>query len=272
MRLARIPALALLMALMYAVEFEGEPSAVAWAQDSPSNNGDAQFQMVLELARRGQLPISPEQLQMIAAKASQSVERSGRIAEELGVQPGQALPGAGPGDSPVSYALGKEGIPFPPVDQIVLKPPPTPLPGPTPTQAPVWSPEPYKPPSRCQRDETKREPLVNPLSLSETEILKDTLFLEKSLVPLEPEEAFGKTPFLAQYEVPYDAASLTRMRIYAVPCVPYRIRETNAARYFDTGLNALKNYDSDPKGRGKLSLVIQQKLFGDSAPKSRRGR
>jgi hypothetical protein len=59
------------------------------------------------------------------------------------------------------------------------------------------------------------------------------------------------------------------MEIYAVPCVPYRVRMSNVAYYYDQGHNALKNYDGDPKGKGKLSDIIQRKLFGEPQPKTR---
>ena len=47
----------------------------------------------------------------------------------------------------------------------------------------------------------------------------------------------------------------------AVPCVPYRIRITNRAWYYDRGDKAFKNYDKKPSGLGEYSKWIQQKLF-----------
>jgi hypothetical protein len=51
------------------------------------------------------------------------------------------------------------------------------------------------------------------------------------------------------------------MTLDAAPCVPYRIRVTNRARYYHKGNLALKNYDKQLGGGGQYHSWIQQKLF-----------
>jgi hypothetical protein len=101
-------------------------------------------------------------------------------------------------------------------------------------------------------------------------ILLDKLFLSADLVPVDPQEVFGAETLLIPYGSKEDEGALIRMEIYRVPCLPYRMRTTEKADYIDTGLNALKNYDSDPSGRGVMHPFVEGKLYPEKQPKPRR--
>jgi hypothetical protein len=152
---------------------------------------------------------------------------------------------------------GREGIPFPDPTMVVLEPTPTALPEipevvePTPT--------PWQRPSRCETNETKRERYSE--NGSESEILWDKLFLSEDLVPMDSGEVYGANTDLFPYGPKSGEGVYIRMEMYRVPCVPYRIRMTKGSYYYDSGLNALKNYDTNSAGRGALHSWVEQKLF-----------
>jgi hypothetical protein len=161
----------------------------------------------------------------------------------------------------LSHTIGKEGIPFPKPEQFKW------LPavgvdegaGAVPTKVPAPTPTPYQQPKRCTKNETKR--VVYKDKESETALLTDELFIPEDLVPLEPQEVFGSDVSLIPYGPEAGKAAEIRMEVNEVPCLPYRRRLTNTTWYFDTGINALKNYDGAPGGPGKLHPLMQQKLY-----------
>ena len=241
----------------------------AGAQDPPPGAAVENVVRAIQEARSAGLSMSQEQESAYLAAVAQGERRSKEMFEELEFRPGDPVDPNAPTATPLSHVRGKDGVEFPPTEEVILKPLPTPTAGPAPTELPVWSPEPYTRPSRCQTNQTKRVVWNEKASEPENEVLNDILFVEKGLIPLDPEESFGKTPRLMPYETPLSKGSLISMEIYAVPCVPYRVRMSNVAYYYDQGHNALKNYDGDPKGKGKLSDIIQRKLFGEPQPKTR---
>ena len=171
---------------------------------------------------------------------------------------------------PISHVRGAEGLPFPKPEDIVYEALPTHMPY-VETPAPEWSPVPYKRPGRCESNSTQRVPLypdadTNPTKKEgdpdEKELLYDYLFIAEDLVPYDSTEVFGLDTVLRPYGPKSGEAVYTRMEIYNVPCVPYRIRMTNKAHYYDTGLNALKNYDGRHSGVGVLSKWMTLKLYG----------
>lgn len=176
-----------------------------------------------------------------------------------------------------SHLRGKEGVPFPTQGEIVWDPDP-----------PSWRaaveegrrretisipPKPYQRPSKCERNETKREILYPDSNEKEGDIIYDLLFLPENLETEESAEVFGKKTRLRAYGPGADPSVYTRMETHDVPCVPYRFRMTNIASYTDSGLNALRNYDKDPSGPGILHRWVQQEMFGkksDPRPPRRR--
>jgi hypothetical protein len=160
----------------------------------------------------------------------------------------------------LSHTIGKDGIPFPKPEDFKWKPDGNAATSPQalPTQTPLPTPTPYQQPKRCSRNETQA--VVYKEKESETELFTDYLFIPEELIPLDPEEVFGSEVSLVPYGPEAGEGGKIRMEINEVPCVPYRRRLTNTTRYFDTGINALKNYDGAPGGSGKLHPLMQQKL------------
>lgn len=240
----------------------------AQAQESQQAAAVQTAMYALQEARKAGLSIPQEQERQYVAEIAQGERRAREMTEELEFRQADVADPNAPTVTPLSHIRGKDGVDFPSAEDVILKPLPTWTAGPTPTEVPVWSPKPYIPPSKCQTNETKRVVWNEKPDGPENEMLNDILFVERDLISLDPEESFGKTPRLVPYQAPFTEGTLITMEIYSVPCVPYRIRMTNVARYYDQGLNALKNYDGDVRGRGKLSPFVQRKLFGDSASRN----
>ena len=218
-------------------------------------------------ARQSGAPISDEEVERIMQHFREEQTRFAQMQEELQWQDRGPAPNL---SAPVSHIMGKDGIPFPNPEQIVFKPPPTSTPSPlgTPTPHPVWSPEPYTRPTKCERNETVRQEIHS--DGDDGVILVDKLFVSEDLVPVDPQEVFGAETLLIPYGPKEDKGTLIRMEIYRVPCVPYRMRTTGKGDYIDTGLNALKNYDANPSGKGVLHPFVEGKLYPEKQPKPRR--
>lgn len=160
-----------------------------------------------------------------------------------------------------THVRASEGVPFPKPEEVVVPPPP-PLP-PLPTSVVMEnppSPE-YKRPPRCEDDQNIREALSFEYGPSEEIVVSDVIYLPEDLMPVDPMEVFGSKANTFTYGPKSGDGVNIRMYYDAVPCVPYRIRFTNKAKYVDRGNFALKNYDKQPSGRGQYHTWMQQKLF-----------
>jgi hypothetical protein len=170
---------------------------------------------------------------------------------------------------PISKTHGSEGIPFPDTSQMIWEPVP-PVSNTAQTNQPqsivIPTPTPYRfPPPRCSKDETIAE--VFDQKNEEYGVRIDKIFLAEELVPLDQQEVFGATVELIPYGPNSDPTTATLMRIYSVPCLPFRIRITKNTRFTDTGGNALKNYDHDYNGKGIWHPLMFEKWFpGKKAP------
>lgn len=231
---------------------EVTPTKSARAQVS-----EAQIVSAIETARSSGVAISDQEVQNILKIYREQSAHLSQMHEELQWQDEPTVQGL---EHPLSHSKGQEGIPFPDPSQVVLQPFPTEAPGELqqPTQAPIWSPEPYERPGRCERNETKRKEHTPTGNDSVTYI--DTLFLSEDLVPLDSSEVYGPRVSLIPYGPNESEATFVRMEVYRVPCVPYRMRSTGKADYIDTGVNALKNYTANPAGKGVLHTFVEQKL------------
>lgn len=161
-----------------------------------------------------------------------------------------------------THVRSNEGIPFPRTEEVVLAPPP-PFP-PLPTSVMIENPpqpEYHKPP-KCERSETTREALLDPDGSKDELVLSDVLYIPEHLVPLDPQEVLGSKVVVYPYGPNSGQGINIRMYYDNVPCVPYRIRSTNKARYFDRGDVALNNFDQQPSGRGRRHAWMQKQLFG----------
>lgn len=234
--------------------------AVPLCQVASAQNYEAVLMEAIAKAREQGVNISDAQVQELL----QILRKQTVINQEMESELDWAIKG---GEAPpVSHVKGSEGIPFPDAAQSVWKPEPTATPAPTgaPDLAALAETKPYQQPGKCTANATRSE--VFNEEDPDTGVLADFLFIEEEMIPLDVQDVFGARTSLVPYGIKAGEGGRIRMEIYRVPCVPYRIRQTNTTRYYDTGLNALKNYDSGASGRGTLHAVMQQKLFA-SRPK-----
>lgn len=248
-RLAQTPRLFLLCGIAAWVAFQ---AAIARAQVT-----ETEIRNEIENARRNGARISDADVEKIVTSYREEVTRVSRMQEELewdGQNVSQDL------EHPLSHSKGREGIAFPSPAQVVFAPKPT---EPATSQVaatppPVWSPAPYERPTSCTRNETKRVEYDSKGDDSVTYV--DRLFVREDLVPIDSGEVYGPKVDLMPYGPNESNATMVRMSIYRVPCVPYRMRMTGKAEYIDTGVNALKNYTSNPAGKGVLHPFVEEKL------------
>ena len=162
---------------------------------------------------------------------------------------------------PRTHVRSSDGVAFPKPEEVVLPPPP-PLP-PLPTSIMVENPpQPtYRRPPRCEGDQNIRESFPFDAGVSEEIVVSDVVYLPEDLMPVDSIEVLGSKANPFPYGPNSGEGVYTRMYYDVVPCVPYRIRVTNKAKYVDRGNFALKNYDKQPSGRGQYHAWMQQKLF-----------
>ena len=156
---------------------------------------------------------------------------------------------------------GNEGIPFPDPASITDEDfyPPTPIPEATPTPLPTSTP--WQKPGRCELDKT--EVVVHSPERDPKDVYYEELFVYEGFMPLDPVEVYGAKVRVRPYNPQDGKGAELRMEMYSVPCIPYRVRMTATSYYYDTGVNALKNYDIDPTGKGKLHPWVSTKLYGN---------
>jgi hypothetical protein len=163
-----------------------------------------------------------------------------------------------------SHVRSTDGIPFPSPSDVELDPNPPAYQealksGAQPSiSIPVM---PYRRPGACEKNVTIREPIES-LNDSPEKTIYDVLYVSQDLVPIDPEEVYGARAKVWGYGVTGDESVYTRMETHNIPCVPYRIRITNKAKYEDSGVNALRNYDANPAGNGTLSPWVHQQMSG----------
>jgi len=91
-------------------------------------------------------------------------------------------------------------------------------------------------------------------------ILKDSAPRNLESASSDFSDTFGVATKVRHYSTQLgDIIALEASR-HGVTCLPFRIRVTNKIKYHDTGVNALKNYDSNQSGTGTLHRIIKKKL------------
>lgn len=80
----------------------------------------------------------------------------------------------------------------------------------------------------------------------------DMLFVRAETAPDSPEELVGFQPMVIRYRDDRpDENSLAALGV-GINCLPFRLRITSRSSYAHIGLDALKNYDEQPDGKGEL--------------------
>jgi hypothetical protein len=198
------------------------------------------------------------QLQKMLDKARAEAEA---MNQSVDVKYSGQEPAVSEDDIPRTHVRGPDGVPFPQPEEVYLDPLPTnPFNNENKMAENLPLPQYTKPP-RCDSNEPKREDRVVDDGHKEETILFEDLYLPEELVPVDIAEVYGAKVRLFPYGPRAGNGTYVRMRVDAVPCVPYRLRVTNRAWYYEQGNNALRNYDKVPSGRGEFSPWIQQKIM-----------
>ena len=211
----------------------------------------------IDMARKSGARISDEEVSNIIKTFREDMNRASQMKEELAWDsqlPAQDL------EHPLSHVMGQDGIAFPDPAQVVFQPrTPEAVDSQSPNApAPIWSPEPYERPTSCDKNETKR--IERDPGADDLVTYVDRLFVREDLVPMDSSEVYGPKTELIPYGPNENKATMVRMSVYRVPCIPYRMRSTAKADYIDTGVNALKNYSSNPAGKGVMHRFVEEKL------------
>lgn len=90
-------------------------------------------------------------------------------------------------------------------------------------------------------------------------VLFDYLLLRKEDLPINPSEVFGKSVVVRVYEGKPQSAIGYTARAMGARCLPFRVRGTRTLAFRHQGFDALKNYDSQPTGSGKMHDIIKEK-------------
>lgn len=117
----------------------------------------------------------------------------------------------------------------------------------------------YQKPQRCTKNYTEREKVYD--EPEKAEIIYDLAFIPRDLMTTEPQDLFGVETRIYPYGGRNDKASITRMELHDVPCLPYRVRKSNTTWYRHYGLDALRNYDKEPLGKGTLHPWVRKRYF-----------
>ena len=111
----------------------------------------------------------------------------------------------------------------------------------------------------CDKSNTTKERLV-PKGMKVPQantIVFDMIFLPKGKEPLSAKEYFGQRVVTGGYtNESQNGPSYIALSLGA-KCLPYRIRATNEFVFKHEGEAALKNYDKNPHGKGKLHKALK---------------
>ncbi len=92
------------------------------------------------------------------------------------------------------------------------------------------------------------------------QLIADILFMDKTDMPMDPSEAFGKRTMVRPYNSKEANFEVLGAIGIGVDCLPFRWRVTRKFLFKDKGRNALKNYDANQFGEGEFSEVMKAKL------------
>lgn len=111
---------------------------------------------------------------------------------------------------------------------------------------------------KCEYSKTMGLPLPNSQGSPLQNAPMDVLFLSEP-PPLDAAEIFGKNTHIYEYSTQTRDYISYLSGYIGVHCLPFRVRQTESHVFWDMGLNALKNYESDPNGQGEFHAYIQAK-------------
>ncbi len=86
----------------------------------------------------------------------------------------------------------------------------------------------------------------------------DVLYLAEE-PPTDAAEIFGERTIIHRYTTKEKDFISLYAGLLGIHCLPFRMRQTEQQVFWDTGLNALKNYSNDPNGEGEYHAYIKAK-------------
>jgi hypothetical protein len=114
--------------------------------------------------------------------------------------------------------------------------------------------------ARCQSAKTDRvsSGIQNPPNPKE--VVVDMLFIDANKMPLDPDEAFGRNTTVIPYHAKEQAGIEAAIRALGVNCLPTRLRATQTYRIRHEGEPAVRNYEGNPHGHGKLHPSMKDRV------------
>jgi hypothetical protein len=120
------------------------------------------------------------------------------------------------------------------------------------------TPRPATPLPICMHDRTKKVARATASSVKGKDSTSfDLLVIDQKDLPNDHDEVFGKNTQILVH-APEFARDVTEVTsTLKVSCVPSRVRVTGRNRFLHEGKDALKNYDEDPNGKGKVHELMK---------------
>ena len=110
-----------------------------------------------------------------------------------------------------------------------------------------------KPMRRCEVGKTEKYEYQ---ADAPPDVMFDLLMIGRK-PPLNPEELFGKSVRVLQYRSDKRDPLSAAIHGAGTPCLPYRIRFVGGTRFEHQGEDALRNFEEDPMGRGKVNSKLR---------------
>lgn len=108
--------------------------------------------------------------------------------------------------------------------------------------------------STCSESSTDKLPIKG--MQRGNQVMLDSMYIHEADVPTKPLEVFGVDTYLYVYKNdkhdPLSQSIATLMAGGRITCLPYRTRMVAGMVYVSRGGDALKNYEANPHGAGKI--------------------
>ncbi len=109
----------------------------------------------------------------------------------------------------------------------------------------------FNPLPSCKENKTERVSRRAPKNQDHNIVLNDQLFIDDEILPAGVDSRFGKHVVVRRYSTKEPNFDSYVTRGNQVQCLPYRVRATIANIFRHYGIDALKNFDNDPNGKGE---------------------
>lgn len=90
-------------------------------------------------------------------------------------------------------------------------------------------------------------------------VIVDMLFINKHDIPINYQEMWGKRVVVRPLEAGKTEMAMPYLKSLGMTCLPFRVRVTPKFQFVHQGFDALKNYEANPTGKGKLDPQLKFK-------------